>query len=151
MNQSNMGGRFNIGEAARQSDVSAKMVRHYESLGLLPSVDRTDSGYRQYTDKEVHTLRFIKRSRALGFSMAEIAELLKLWQNQRRSSSDVRKIALKQVADLNERMSEMEAMKRALETLIHCCHGDHRPDCPILDQLGQVHNVPASVKARRSD
>ncbi len=127
------------------------MVRHYESLGLLPSVDRTDSGYRQYTDKEVHTLRFIKRSRALGFSMAEIAEPLKLWQNQRRSSSDVRKIALKQVADLNERMSEMEAMKRALETLIHCCHGDHRPDCPILDQLGQVHNVPASVKARRSD
>ncbi|MCY1171034.1 HTH-type transcriptional regulator HmrR [compost metagenome] len=151
MTELNIGGPFNIGEAARQSDVSAKMVRHYESLGLLPSVDRTDSGYRQYTDKEVHTLRFIKRSRDLGFSMAEIAELLKLWQNRRRSSSDVRKIALKHVADLNERMSEMEAMKRALETLIHCCHGDHRPDCPILDQLGQVQNGHASVKTRHSD
>lgn len=151
MNELNIGGPFNIGEAARQSDVSAKMVRHYESLGLLPSVDRTDSGYRQYTDKEVHTLRFIKRSRDLGFSMAEIAELLKLWQNRRRSSSDVRKIALKHVADLNERMSEMEAMKRALETLIHCCHDDHRPDCPILDQLGQVRNGHASVKTRHSD
>mgnify|MGYP000871533064 CR=1 FL=1 len=151
MNELNIGGPFNIGEAARQSDVSAKMVRHYESLGLLPSVDRTDSGYRQYTDKEVHTLRFIKRSRDLGFSMAEIAELLKLWQNRRRSSSDVRKIALKHVADLNERMSEMEAMKRALETLIHCCHGDNRPDCPILDQLGEVQKVPASVRTRRSD
>lgn len=151
MNQLSIGGPFNIGEAARQSDVSAKMVRHYESLGLLPSVHRTDSGYRQYTDKEVHTLRFIKRSRDLGFSMAEIAELLKLWQNRRRSSSDVRKIALKHVADLNERMSEMEAMKQALETLIHCCHGDHRPDCPILDQLGQVQNGQARVKTRRSN
>jgi len=151
MTELNIGGPFNIGEAARQSDVSAKMVRHYESLGLLPSVDRTDSGYRQYTDKEVHTLRFIKRSRDLGFSMAEIAELLKLWQNRRRSSSDVRKIALKHVADLNEKMSEMEAMKRALETLIHCCHGDQRPDCPILDQLGQVQNGHAGVKTRRSD
>jgi MerR family copper efflux transcriptional regulator len=151
MTELNIGGPFNIGEAARQSDVSAKMVRHYESLGLLPSVDRTDSGYRQYTDKEVHTLRFIKRSRDLGFSMAEIAELLKLWQNRRRSSSDVRKIALKHVADLNEKMSEMEAMKRALETLIHCCHGDQRPDCPILDQLGEVQKVHASGKARRSD
>ena len=151
MNELHTGGPFNIGEAARQSEVSAKMVRHYESLGLLPSVGRTDSGYRQYTDKEVHTLRFIKRSRDLGFSMAEIAELLKLWQNRRRSSSDVRKIALKHVADLNEKMSEMEAMKRALNTLIHCCQGNHRPDCPILDQLGQVQKVPASVKTRRID
>ncbi len=128
--------RFNIGDAARQSGVSAKMVRHYESLGLLPSVDRTEAGYRQYTGKEVHTLKFIKRSRDLGFSMAEIAELLKLWQNRRRPSADVRKIALKHVQDLNQRMAEMEAMRKTLEHLVHCCQGDQRPDCPILDELG---------------
>jgi MerR family copper efflux transcriptional regulator len=135
-------GPFNIGEAARQSEVSAKMVRHYESLGLLPSVHRTDSGYRQYTDKEVHTLRFIKRSRDLGFSMAEIADLLKLWQNRRRSSADVRRIAIKHVDDLNQRMAEMEAMKQTLEHLVHCCQGNQRPDCPILDELGKA---PASA------
>ena len=131
-------GPFNIGEAARRSDVSAKMVRHYESLGLLPRVDRTDSGYRQYTGKEVHTLRFIKRARDLGFSMAEIANLLKLWQNRRRSSGDVRRIAMGHLAELEERMAEMAAMKRTLEHLIHCCHGDHRPDCPIIDELANV-------------
>ena len=135
---------FNIGEAARRSDVSAKMVRHYESLGLLPTINRTDSGYRQYTDKEVHTLRFIKRSRNLGFSMVEITELLKLWQNQQRSSLDVRNIAVKHVEDLNQRITEMLTMKRTLEHLIHCCHGNERPDCPILDELGNVDNkLPA--------
>lgn len=127
---------FNIGEAARRSDVSAKMARHYESLGLLPTINRTDSGYRQYTDKEVHTLRFIKRSRSLGFSMLEIAELLKLWQNQRRSSADVRKIAVRHVQDLNQRIVEMQTMKRTLEHLVDCCKGNLRPDCPILDELG---------------
>jgi MerR family copper efflux transcriptional regulator len=126
---------FNIGEAARRSGVSAKMVRHYESLGLLPSVGRTESGYRQYTDREVHTLRFIRRSRDLGFSMAEIAELLKLWQNRRRSSADVRRIASKHVQELNQRMAEMESMRRTLEHLVECCQGDQRPDCPILDEL----------------
>jgi len=127
---------FNIGEAAKRSGVSAKMVRHYESLGLLPSVNRTEAGYRQYTEKEVHTLKFVKRSRDLGFSMAEIAELLKLWQNRRRSSADVRRIATKHVQDLNQRMAEMETMRKTLEHLVHCCHGDQRPDCPILDELG---------------
>lgn len=134
------GKRFNIGEAARRSDVSAKMARHYESLGLLPTINRTDSGYRQYTEKEVHTLRFIKRSRNLGFSMIEIGELLKLWQNQRRSSQNVRNIAVKHVADLNQRIHEMLAMKSTLEHLIECCHGNHRPDCPILDELDNVDN-----------
>jgi Cu(I)-responsive transcriptional regulator len=129
-------GPFNIGDAARQSGVSAKMVRHYESLGLLPSVGRTDAGYRQYTANEVHTLRFIKRSRDLGFSMAEIAQLLKLWQNRRRASAQVKKIALDHVADLSRRIAEMEEMKRALEHLADCCHGDERPECPILDELG---------------
>ncbi|MDM0104252.1 Cu(I)-responsive transcriptional regulator [Variovorax sp. J22R24] len=127
---------FNIGEAAARSGVSAKMVRHYESLGLLPDVARTDAGYRQYTDSNVHTLRFIRRARDLGFSMAEIAELLKLWQNKRRASSDVKRIALAHADDLHRRIEEMTAMKRTLEQLAHCCHGDHRPDCPILDELG---------------
>lgn len=139
---SNLAGseHFNIGEAARRSDVSAKMARHYESLGLLPAINRSEAGYRQYTDKEVHTLRFIKRSRNLGFSMIEITELLKLWQNQQRSSQDVRKIAVNHVVDLNQRINEMLAMKRTLEHLIDCCHGNSRPDCPILDELGHVDN-----------
>jgi MerR family copper efflux transcriptional regulator len=126
---------FNIGEAARRSGVSAKMVRHYESLGLLPAVHRTDAGYRQYGEREVHTLRFIRRARDLGFGMAEIAELLKLWQNRRRSSADVRRIASGHVEQLTRKMEEMEAMRRTLQHLIHGCHGDSRPDCPILDEL----------------
>jgi len=129
---------FNIGEASARSGVSAKMVRHYESLGLVPKVGRTDSGYRQYTANDVHTLRFIRRARDLGFSMAEIAELLKLWQNKRRASADVKRIALAHADDLRRRIEEMEAMKRTLERLADCCHGDHRPDCPILDELAEA-------------
>jgi MerR family copper efflux transcriptional regulator len=128
---------MNIGEAAERSGVSAKMVRHYESLGLLPPVGRTDAGYRQYGDKEVHTLRFIRRARDLGFGMAEIGELLKLWQNRRRASGDVKRIALNHMADLDRRIAEMEAMKRTLSSLASCCHGDQRPDCPILDELAE--------------
>jgi MerR family copper efflux transcriptional regulator len=136
MNHANVSSEpFNIGEAAHRSGVSAKMVRHYESLGLLPKVGRTDAGYRQYTDKEVHTLRFIRRGRDLGFSMAEIGQLLKLWQDRRRASANVKKIALAHVDDLERRMAEMAAMKRTLEQLAACCQGDHRPDCPILDEL----------------
>jgi len=128
-------GPFNIGEAAARSGVSAKMVRHYESLGLLPPVNRTESGYRQYGDKEVHTLRFIRRARDLGFSMAEIAELWRLWQDRRRTSASVKRIAQAHVANLDQRMAEMEQMRRTLQHLVDCCHGDHRPDCPILDEL----------------
>ena len=125
----------NIGEAARRSGVSAKMVRHYESLGLLPQVHRTDSGYRQYTEPEVHMLRFIKRARDLGFSMDEISELVSLWQNRRRTSASVKRVAQKHADALAERIDAMQAMQRALGHLIHCCHGDDRPDCPILDDL----------------
>ncbi|EJL90926.1 Cu(I)-responsive transcriptional regulator [Polaromonas sp. CF318] len=128
-------GPLNIGQAAARSGVSAKMVRHYESLGLLPAVHRSDAGYRQYGEKEVHTLRFIRRARALGFSMAEIAELLKLWQNKRRASADVKRIAMAHVADLERRIAEMEAMKQTLGHLAHCCQGNSRPDCPILTEL----------------
>ena len=128
---------MNIGEAAQRSGVSAKMIRHYESLGMLPQVSRTESGYRQYGDREVHTLRFIRRARDLGFSIAEIGELLKLWQNQRRSSASVKKIAQQHVAALDAKMAEMAAMRKTLQHLVHCCGGDDRPDCPILDELAQ--------------
>jgi Cu(I)-responsive transcriptional regulator len=144
-------GPLNIGEAAARSGVSAKMVRHYESLGLLPAVPRTGSGYRQYGERQVHTLRFIRRARDLGFSIAEIERLLKLWQNRRRASADVKRIALAHVADLERRMAEMAAMKHTLEHLAACCHGDGRPDCPILDELAQNPASPPPdqpVKAR---
>jgi MerR family copper efflux transcriptional regulator len=129
-----------IGVAARLSGVSAKMVRHYESLGLLPQVARTDGGYRQYTEPDVHTLRFIKRSRELGFSMAEIAELVTLWQNRRRASASVKRIARKHVDDLAGRIEAMQAMQRTLVTLLDHCQGDERPDCPILDDLASQAN-----------
>ena len=127
----------NIGEAAKLSGVSAKMVRHYEGLGLLPKVVRTDSGYRQYSEAEVHTLRFIKRSRDLGFSMEEIAELVGLWQNRRRASANVRRIAQKHADDLARKIAAMEEMRKTLAHLIHCCHGDERPECPILEDLAK--------------
>ncbi len=126
-----------IGQAARLSGVSAKMVRHYESLGLLPAVNRTHAGYRLYTEPEVHTLRFIRRARDLGFSMAEIAELVGLWQNRRRASASVRRIAQKHAQELAERIAAMEEMRRTLAHLIHCCQGDDRPECPILEDLAR--------------
>ncbi len=129
---------LNIGQAAQRARVSAKMVRHYEALGLLPEVHRTEAGYRQYTEQQVHTLRFIKRARDLGFSMHEIAELLALWQDKRRPSSRVKHIAALHVADLDHRIAELTGMRRTLQHLVHCCHGDHRPDCPILDELGNA-------------
>jgi Cu(I)-responsive transcriptional regulator len=135
MNAAALAWPVNIGMAARMSGVSPKMVRHYESLGLLPQVGRTDSGYRQYSEAEVHTLRFIKRSRELGFSMDEIAQLVGLWRNRRRASASVKRIAQKHADDLAQRIEAMQAMQRSLGHLIHCCQGDERPDCPILDDL----------------
>lgn len=127
---------YTIGVAARRSGVSARMVRHYEGLGLLPHIARTDSGYRQYSDADVHTLRFIKRSRDLGFSMEDISELVSLWRNRRRSSARVKQIAQKHLADLESRIAAMQSIQQTLSHLVHCCHGDARPDCPILDDLG---------------
>jgi Cu(I)-responsive transcriptional regulator len=134
-NGNDLQGPFNIGEAAALSGVSAKMLRHYESLGLLPKVARTEAGYRQYGHDEVHTLRFIRRARDLGFGIPEIKLLLDLWQNRRRASSNVKRIALEHVTDLDRRIAELQAMKRTLEALAHSCHGDQRADCPILDDL----------------
>jgi MerR family copper efflux transcriptional regulator len=130
-----MSAAMNIGQAAARSRVSAKMVRHYESLGLLPPVARTESGYRLYGEREVHTLRFIRAARDLGFSIAEITELLALWQKRDRASADVKRIAQAHIADLDRRLAEMAAMKQALAHLVDCCHGDARPDCPILAGL----------------
>ncbi len=124
-----------IGEAARRAGVSARMLRHYESLGLLPHVARTDNGYRQYSAADVHVLRFIRRSRDLGFSMEEITTLLGLWQDQERTSASVKQIAQAHIQSLEERIAAMQAMQRSLQTLVQCCHGDDRPDCPILDDL----------------
>lgn len=126
--------------------VSAKMVRHYESLGLLPRITRTDSGYRQYSEADAHTLRFIKRSRDLGFSMAEIAELVALWQNRRRTSASVKRIAQQHVDELAQRIKAMQDMQRSLRQLLHHCHGDDRPECPILDDLAnQQHGVTSPL------
>jgi MerR family transcriptional regulator, copper efflux regulator len=124
-----------IGEAAARAGVSAKMVRHYESLGLLPPVPRTEAGYRLYGDAAVHTLRFIRRSRDLGFSMTEIAGLVALWQDRGRASAEVKRIAQAHVDDLDRRLAEMTAMRDTLVRLVQGCHGDERPDCPILDGL----------------
>lgn len=137
-------GGMNIGEAGEKAGVSAKMARHYESLGLLPKVGRTESGYRVYADNEVHTLRFIKRSRDLGFSMAEIADLLKLWQDRRRPSASVKKVAAAHLMELDRKIEEMQSMRKTLSHLVHCCQGDSRPDCPILEDLA------ASPEARHS-
>lgn len=139
---------MNIGAAAKASGVSAKMIRHYESVGLFPETPRSGSGYRQYTDKEVGTLRFIRHSRDLGFSIEQIRELLGLWQNRRRPSRQVRALAQAHIGELDEKLKDLQAMKATLEHLVHRCHGDDRPDCPIIDTLAQQ-APPAAPAARR--
>ena len=126
---------MNIGQAARLSGVSAKMVRHYESLGLVPGVTRSTAGYRQYDDATVHTLRFIRRARDLGFDTREIGTLLQLWRNKKRPSAEVKCIAQQHVVDLGQRIAALQSMQRSLTHLARRCHGDHRPACPILDDL----------------
>ncbi|SDE73650.1 transcriptional regulator, MerR family [Massilia sp. PDC64] len=126
---------FNIGEAARASGVTAKMVRHYESIGLLPPARRTEAGYRLYGSDDVRMLQFIHRGRALGFSLDQIADLLALWRDKHRASADVRRLALEHIEELDRKIAELEAMKRTLASLAESCHGDARSDCPILDDL----------------
>lgn len=140
---------MNIGEAAGASGVSAKMIRHYEESGLLPEARRTESGYRQYEQADVHTLRFIRHSRDLGFSLSEIAELVSLWHNRRRPSRQVKALAEAHIRDLEQKAAEILAMKSALEHLVHCCHGDDRPECPILDGLAADAVVSSRVAPSR--
>ncbi|HVJ40742.1 MAG TPA: Cu(I)-responsive transcriptional regulator [Dongiaceae bacterium] len=124
-----------IGDAARSSGVSAKMIRHYESIGLLPKAQRTEAGYRLYDETEIHALRFIHRARSLGFPLETIRQLLALWRDRRRSSATVKKLALAHVGDLEAKIAEMQSMVKTLKHLAHHCHGDERPDCPILEDL----------------
>jgi Cu(I)-responsive transcriptional regulator len=124
-----------IGQAAKSSAVSAKMIRHYESIGLLPKAHRTEAGYRLYDEADVHTLRFIQRARSLGFPLETIRTLLALWRNRRRSSAHVKDLAERHIGDLERKITEMQSMVRTLRHLAHNCHGDERPDCPILDDL----------------
>lgn len=126
---------LNIGEAAQASGVSAKMIRHYEEIGVVPKAGRTGAGYRVYREADVHRLRFVRRARDLGFSMKEIEALLGLWNDRRRASSEVKLLATKHIADLDQKIAELRAMRRTLAELSRHCHGDHRPDCPILEDL----------------
>lgn len=132
---------MNIGAAAKASGVSAKMIRHYESVGLFPEAVRTDSGYRQYAAREISTLRFIRHSRDLGFSIEQIRELLGLWQNRRRPSRQVKALAQAHLRELDAKLLELNAMKGALEHLVACCAGDERPDCPIIEGLADSEPV----------
>ena len=130
---------MNIGQAARAAGMSAKMIRHYEHIGLLDAAQRTDAGYRVYGERELHLLRFIRHSRDLGFSLEQIRALLGLWQDRARPSREVRALAQAHLAELEAKLAELQAMKATLQRLVHSCHGDERPDCPILDTLEGGH------------
>lgn len=124
-----------IGSAARKSGISAKAIRYYESVGLIPSPARTDSGYRSYSDVDVETLRFIQRARGLGFSVKDVASLLALWQDRRRASADVKNLALQHVRAIERKIGELNSMRQTLLDLTERCHGDDRPECPILQDI----------------
>jgi len=128
---------MNIGQAAAATGVSAKMIRHYEDIGLTRAPGRTASNYRTYSETDVHVLRFIRHARTLGFGIADIKELVGLWQNRSRSSAAVKRVAGKHLADLERKIAELQAMVRTLQHLTRHCHGDHRPECPILEELAR--------------
>lgn len=132
---------MNIGQAADASGVSAKMIRYYESIGLIAEANRTDSGYRQYSENEVETLRFIKRARDLGFSIERIKTLLGLWQDRERKSADVRTLARQYIEELDHDIAKLQSIRDELEHLVHCCQGNNRPECPILDNLATTSPV----------
>jgi MerR family copper efflux transcriptional regulator len=125
----------NIGEAAKISGVNAKLIRHYESIGIIPKASRSDAGYRTYSEADVHILSFVKRSRNLGFSMKEIKKLVSLWRNKSRASSEVKNLAVKHIEEMEQKILELQEMVKTLKHLAKNCHGDHRPDCPILSDL----------------
>lgn len=131
-----------IGEAARASGVSTKMIRHYEAIGLIPAADRRDSNYRDYSRHDVHRLAFIRRARDLGFSMDEIRDLLRLWSDQERSSADVKMLTLGHIAELEKRITLLQEMRDTLTHLADACDGDHRPHCPIIRRLETGDDLP---------
>ena len=126
---------MNIGAAATASGVTAKMIRHYEAIGLLRPAERRANAYRDYGERDVHELEFIGRARRLGFAIPEIGELLALWRDRGRPSREVKRIAQTHIGELQARLAEMQAMAETLRELVAACHGDDRPDCPILDDL----------------
>lgn len=126
---------MNIGEVSELSEVNSKMIRRYEELGIIPKAGRSLAGYRQYSEKDVHVLKFVKRSRELGFSMKDIKQLLSLWKNKSRSSAHVKSIAMKHKIELEKKQSEIQSMLKTINHLVENCHGDERPDCPIIDSL----------------
>ena len=126
---------MNIGQAAKASGVSAKMIRYYEQTGLIPAADRKDSGYRDYSDTDVHMLRFIRRARDLGFSVAELGDLLILWRDATRQSAEVKRLAQGHIDALERKIADMQDMAHTLTMLVNACQGDHRPHCPILQRL----------------
>lgn len=128
-------GLHNIGDAAKLSGASARMIRHYESIGLIPAAGRTFAGYRVYSESDLHRLRFIKRARSLGFSIKDIESLLGLWGDPKRASRDVKRLAQAHADELERKIRGMQAMQRTLRDLERRCHGDERPDCPVLDDL----------------
>ncbi|MBP2560523.1 Cu(I)-responsive transcriptional regulator [Neorhizobium galegae] len=143
---------MNIGEASNASGVSAKMIRYYEEIGLIRPMGRTGNNYRVYGEEEVHILRFIKRARNLGFSLEETETLLKLWQDKSRESAAVKEVATAHIGDLERRIAEMQGMVKTLKHLAHCCGGDNRPNCPILDDLagdGAAAGDPQAPAARK--
>jgi len=136
-----------IGEASAASGISERMIRHYERIGLMPKAARRDSGYRDYDERDVHTLRFIGRARDVGFSVEEIGRLLDLWRDHDRASADVKALTLARVAELKRKERELHEMRRSLEHLVSRCHGDNRPDCPIIDGLEGSPDVLSERKA----
>lgn len=132
------GTTMNIGQAATETGISAKMIRYYESIGLLEPASRTMAGYRQYGEKEIHTLRFIRRARDLGFSVRQMQELLALWRDRDRASADVKRIAMGHIDALERKATELRQMADTLRHLARHCKGDKRPDCPIIEELGQA-------------
>lgn len=128
---------MNIGQLAKASGVNAKLIRYYESIGLIPPAERSESNYRVYRETDIHFLKFIKRSRKLGFGIPDIQVLLSLWQDSARSSAEVKELAQKHIQTLEAQMAEMQAMLKTLKRLSQTCHGDERPECPILEELAQ--------------
>jgi MerR family copper efflux transcriptional regulator len=126
---------MNIGEASKISGMSSKLIRHYESIGIIPKASRSEAGYRTYTEIDVHILSFVKRSRTLGFSMKEIKKLVSLWRNKARASSEVKNLAIKHIEEMEQKILELQAMVKTLKHLAKNCRGDGRPDCPILNDL----------------
>jgi MerR family transcriptional regulator, copper efflux regulator len=150
--------QMNIGQAAQASGISAKMIRYYETIGLIPKANRSYSGYRNYDEQDVHVLRFIRRARTAGFSVAQIEELISLWRDRKRPAREVKRLAVERLAELETRISELKSIADSLSLLISNCHGDDRPECPILDTFaGQgpgagsiLESSPAVSRSRRS-